>query len=363
VKRAPHANRRRWGAVLVAVFVTSWAAARGAGAAPAVARVHLVGARDGQAALAARLHDLLDEEVPGLTVDDAPSFRGDEPLRLDGETGTPAAWLVLDGTHAHVRAAGAGRTRFVFRELAVGQPLSEFDRERLGQSVKAALGTLVSGGPGVLSRADAAAASGLIVVTPAAAPAPAPAPAPPAAAVPIPAVRFRLGAFYEVQSSGGGMFQGPGLIATVSDSGRPHDPELWLAGGYQVPGDYGNQLAALTISALWARTGLSIRLKDAVRLGLGGGVDRQTTRLVYIVGGTPGYPDVDERTVPVARVLVRAGPTRLAGIDVSLTAVLDVSPAHRVDIYVNPTVDNQIIATLYRSNVVRPGFSLDLWWH
>jgi len=354
VKPGRQVRLRWWGAALLVM----WAAAPVAGAAPApVARVHVVGAGDGQPALAARLHDLLDDELPALIVDEAASFRGDEPLRLEGDTGAPAAWLVLDGPHAHVRAASAGRTRFVFRELEVGRPLSEFDRERLGQSVKAALGTLAAGGPGVLSRADAATASGVVAVTP---PSPPPSPAPVAA----PELRFRVGAFYEVQSSGSGTFQGPGLIATLSDSGRAHDPEVWLAGGYEVPGEFGNQLASLTISALWARAGLSIRLNEAVRLGLGGGIDRQTTHLVYIASAAvSSSSSSDDRLVPVGRLLVRAGPTRLAGVDVSLTAFLDVSPAHQVDIYLN-TADTPLVATtLYQSNVVRPGFSLDLWWH
>jgi len=358
MKRDVQPKLRRWGVVLL----LTWPAASLAAAPAPAARVHVVGAGEGQPALAVRLHDLLDEEVPGLIVDGSPSFRGDEPLRLDGDTGAPAAWLVLDGTHAHVRAAGAGRARFVFRELEVGQPLSEFDRERLGQSVKAALGTLAAGGPGLLSRADAAAASGVVAVvaTPPSPPPPTAAPAAPAA----PELRFRVGAFYEVQSSGGGLFHGPGLILTLSDSGRAHDPEVWLTGGYEVPGEFGNQLASLTISALWARAGLSIRLNDAVRLGLGGGVDRQTTRLVYIASpAVSSLSSTNDHLVPVGRLLVRAGPTRLAGVDISLTVFLDLSPTQQVDIYLS-TADTPLVpTTLYQSTVVRPGFSLDLWWH
>jgi hypothetical protein len=343
-----------------ALVVMSWALVHGAGAAPAalpVARVHLVGAGDGQTALDKRLHDLLDDEVAGLTVDSSPSFGGDEPLRMDAESGAPAVWLILEGTHARVRAAGAGRTRFVFRDLEVGEPLSEFDRERLGQSVKAALTTLVSGSPGALSRADAVAASGapLVERAPPTPLAPAPPPRPPE-------LRFRLGAFYQVEATGSGMFHGPGLIATLSNSGRAHEPELWLAAGYDVPGDFGNQLGSLTISTLWARVGLGLRLNDAVRLGLGAGIDRQTSRLVYIVGGTPGYPtNSDDRIFAVGRLLVRAGPTRLAGVDVSLTAFVELCRSSHFEMYVSQT-NGEILETLYQSNVIQPGFSLDLWW-
>jgi len=342
-----------WAAALMMACLPAIAAA--APASPAAAHIHVIGAGEGEAAVAARLHDLLDEEVSGLVVDGAPSFHDDEPLRTDADAGAPVAWLVLEGTHARVRAAGAGRTRFVFRDLEVGQPLSEFDRERLGQSVKAALGTLVSGGPGTLSRADAAAASG---VTPAAVPPP-PVAAPTAPPPPESELRFRLGAFYQAESLGNGLFHGPGVIATLDDSRWPYAPELWLTGGYDLQRDYGNQLASLTIDALWTRAGLSLRLAGGVRLGAGLGLDRQTIRLTTMDPRVVANPGNGTDVMLVGRLVGRAGPARVAGVDVSLTAFLDVSRSTERDIYL--TTPN-VPVTLYHSNNLRPGFSLDLWW-
>lgn len=331
------------------------AAARVAIATTAPARIHVVGAGDGTPALEARLHDLLDDELPGLVVDGLPVFQGDEPFRGgEADTASAAAWLVLEGTHGRLRAAGAGRTRFVFRDLEVGQPLTEFDRERLGQSIKAAIEALVAGGPGVMSRADAAAASG--VALPVAAPDVA------VAVVAPPPPRFRLGAFYQAQATGGGLLQGAGLIATLNGSSWSHDPELWLSGGYDLPGEFGNQLASVTISALWTRVGVTLRLNDAVRVGVGVGIDRQTKRLVYILAGNPGYVDQDDRIIAAGRLLVRAGPTRVVGVDVSLTAFLEISQSTESNIYVAEANGNDVVATLYRSGVARPGFSLELWW-
>jgi hypothetical protein len=250
--------------------------------------------------------------------------------------------------------------RFVFRDLDVGQPLTEFDFERLGQSLKAALGVLVAGGPGALSRADAAIASG---VTLAGTPPPL-AVAPPPAQPPSAALRFRLAGFYQATSVGSGLFHGPGVIATLSDRGRLRDPEIWLTAGYDIPGEFGNQIASLLIDALWMRAGLSLRLTDTIRLGAGGGFDRQTTRLVYLAGAGNGYVDRSVNYIAAGRLFARIGPTSLAGIDVSLTAFLDVAGSTERDAYVgSSTTANAIVSfTLYRSNVLRPGFALELWW-
>lgn len=346
-----------------AVLLLISSLARAAGAAPAPSRptrvyVYIVGAGDGEPALAAGLHDLLRDEATSVVVVAASTFRGDEPFGTDFEAAAPAAWLILETTRARVRAAGAERTRFVFRDLEVGQPLTEFDRERLGQTVKAALGTLVSGGPGALSRADAAAASGVTL----AAALPPPVVREPAAQPPVPEPRFRLGAFYQAASLGNGLFHGPGLIATLSGSGRSYDPELWLAGGYDLRREFGNQLASLNIDALWMRAGLNLRVADSVRVGAGLGIDRVTQRFVALDPRVQGDPDDGATVLLVGRLAARAGPARVAGVDVSLTAFLDVSRSMEKDIYVALESSTEFQVTLYRSNELRPGFSLDLWW-
>ena len=354
--------------VLLGVSFSPPAEATPAPTSESAARVYVAGAGEGEPALAARLHDLLDQDLPGLRVESAPFFRGDEPLRTDVDVTAPAAWLVLEATHARVRAAGAARDRFVFRDLEVSQPLTEFDRERLGQTLKAALGTLVAGGPGVMSRADAAAASGVAM---------APTKPPPVVTDVAPAVsppvvassstargepHFRLGAFYQAHAVGNGFVHGPGLLATLSGSGLAYDPAIWLTGGYDLQRDFGNQLASAEVAALWMRVGLDVRLGDKIRVGAGMGFDRQTNRVRAQVPNVTFEPGHDSTLVTVGRLVARAVPTRVAGIDVSLSAFLDISRSidRTVDVKVGGSQD--VSVTVYHEDNVRPGLSLDLWW-
>jgi len=56
----------------------------------------------------------------------------------------------------------------------------------------------------------------------------------------------------------------------------------------------------------------------------------------------------------------------VAGVDVSLTAFLDISRSIEKDVYLTlASLDGSVTVyqvTLYHSNELRPGFSLDLWW-
>jgi hypothetical protein len=332
-----------------------WAAA-GATAhaqdAVALVRVHLVGAGDAAPELEARLRDLLSDGRSVVELTSEPSFAAERLFRVDDADGAwPTAWLVLDGPRARVRAAGAGRTRFVFRDLDVGRPLTEFDRERLGQTVKAALATLVAGGPGALTLADAAAASGVALPRqdPQPPPAALPAAATPATAAPEPTVG--LAAAFQVDGRGGQVSPNVALIGTLRASQRRFAPELALMLGYRTAKFYGNYDAGLVVQSLWARATFSIRVAELLRLGLGLGGDREAT--TWSRGQAPADTD---RWWPVARFLARLGPARFAGLQATGTVFVEVTRQIDYPVFGNPGF------YMYRSGPVQPGLSVELWW-
>lgn len=339
-------------ALVLSVAAGADAHAQGAGAgAVSGARVHLVGAGDSASDLEARLRDLLGDEGPNLQVTSEPAFAVEQLFRVDdADAAWPTAWLVLDAGRVHVRAAGPGRSRFVFRDLDVGKPLTEFDRERLGQTVKAALATLVAGGAGALSLADAAAASGVAL------PDREPEASTTAAVSATNASGSAVGlaALYEGVTGGGSLIHNVGLIATLSGSGRPWDPELGLILGYGFPGDYedANASALMIVQSTWVRATLSYKVAQAIRVGLGAGVDRETARTV--LGLDVAQPVT---WMPVGRLFARFGPTPVAGMHLSGTAFVEVT--RPID---HQVLSGQMLVSLYRSSLVRPGFSVELWW-
>jgi hypothetical protein len=318
-------------------------------------RVHVVGAGDAAPDLEARLRDLLSDGVPALELTSEPAFAAERLFRVDdADSALPTAWLVLDGPRARVRAAGAGRTRFVFRDLDVGQPLTEFDRERLGQTVKAALATLVAGGPGALTLADAAAASGVVlpkreVQPPAAPPAPVPTVAAPAPAAPEPTVG--LAAAFQVDGRGGQVSPNVALLGTLRGSQRRFAPELALMLGHRTAKFYGNYDAGLVVQSLWARATFSIEFAELLRLGLGIGVDRETT--TWSRGQAPAD---SQRWYPVVRFLARLGPTRVAGLQATGTVFVEVTRPIEYPVFGDPGF------YMYQSGPTQPGASVELWW-
>jgi hypothetical protein len=257
----------------------------------------------------------------------AAAFDPDEPLRADGpDAGRPTAWVVVDGLAALVRATNAGRDRYVFRDLAVSSPLTELDRERIGQMVKTALVTVVEGGGGRRTRDD---------LPPAAAVRSAPAPA---AARPPP-IRVGAGVYFlmaAVQSQY--PVYGAG-IALSFESTRSHQPGIWLSLMRFLPYGLGDPGMGYGTSF---RAGLSVRppTLPSMRLDLGAGADWDRTG--YHAGG-------DDR-VFVGRVASCLGPADLGVVKASATVFVDVSPR----IFFNRGAADELD--------VRPGFALELGW-
>lgn len=338
--------------VLLSAAVGGMVYAQNAGA-PAVAlvRVHLVGAGDAAPDLEARLGDLLNDGRSVIEMSREPAFAVERLFRVDDvEAAWPTAWLVLDGPRARVRAAGAGRTRFVFRDLDVGQPLTEFDRERLGQTVKAALATLIAGGPGALTLADAAAASGVVLPKQDVPPStPPPTVAVPTTAAPAPTVG--LAAVFQVDRRGGQLGPNLALIATRRWSHLRLAPELALMLGYRTAKFYGNGDAGLVVASLWARATFSVKFAELIRGGLGVGVDRETTS--WSRGQAPADT---ERWYPVVRMFARMGPARVAGVQASGTVFVEVTRPIEYPVFGNPGF------YMYGSGPVQPGASIELWW-
>jgi hypothetical protein len=336
-------------AVLVLTAVAGGVARAQDAPAAAGARVHLVGAGDAAPDLEARLRDLLGDVAPALEITRETTFAVERLFRVDDADGAwPTAWLVLDGPRARVRAAGAGRTRFVFRDLDVGQPLTEFDRERLGLTVKAALATLVAGGPGALTLVDAAAASGVVL--------PKQEVPPPAIALPAtdpPEPTFGLGAVFQVEGRAGGFAPGLALVGTLRGSDWRGAPELSLMVGYRPAKFYGNQSAGLVVQAHWVRATLSYKAAKLARLGVGLGVDREWTTWA---GGRG--PDDYDNWLPAARLFARWGPVRSSMLQVSGTGFVELTRAIEYPVF----TDDGFYESPYRPSSFVVGLSIEVWW-
>src|SRR4029077_4258676 len=115
-------------AVVGAILGWGWAAGATEAATRAPPLVVLIGPEQPSALLRERFEDLLGRTEPGVEVVRGPSFRPEELFRIDGDgAGRLCAWVVIEDTTVRARVAGAGRDRFVFRDLAVALPLSELD--------------------------------------------------------------------------------------------------------------------------------------------------------------------------------------------------------------------------------------------
>ncbi len=191
----------------------------------------VVGSDDGAADFSQELGDVL-ASPPLALVHRVQVSRADrvEPAELFDlhrtEATHPTAWVIVDGPTVHVRTAGAGRAQFVFRDITTSRPMTDLDRERVGQTLRTAVSAVIEGQPGALGRAQAQRAVDFDEPRP---PDSAPAPreiAPPLALIPpgsLPAadteepgpVQFRLGASLQMVRIDTEFAYAPGAIASV----------------------------------------------------------------------------------------------------------------------------------------------------
>lgn len=313
-----------------------------------------------QADLAARFRDLLGAPPPGdggpIQIESASHYDPTELFQLESrDRDRPTAWVVVDGGVGRVRVAGAGRERFVFRDLAVSMPLTELDRERLGQTLKAALVTVIEGGPSALRRHDAQAAAEIqpVAAPPLVAPAAGPsgnqkepalvgdrARAPSPNALPL---AFRLGGFLEVSSVRSNFAYGPGIMAAIEVTSFFVDGGAWLSLMSFLPHGISPDSPAAAYGVSF-RAGLTLGIAPLPWLRLDLGLGDDWPRPKYFAGG-------EEHKVPVYRFGLRLAAPPVAGLNVGVILFLE---------WATRTIDQEVIV---KQNDVRPGFALALWWH
>jgi hypothetical protein len=313
-------------------------------------------------AVAERLQDLLaptgdlSGQLGDIGIARARAFDPEDLFRLDSsDRQRPRAWVVVDGAVVHLRAAGAGRERFVFRDLAVARPLTEIDRERVGQALKSALLTVIDGGPSALSRADAQRTMGIDSLPPASvvetAPAMVPArpPAPTAVAPeqgpPAPPrkdpVRAGLAGFIEVVRLHGSTVYLPGVVGTLQIATPWVRPAVWMSLMTVLPHHIDpDSRAAGYGSAFRAGVSASPAALPWFQLDLGAGFE--WPRPGYSVGGAD--------RVPVYRIAGRMGPFETAGMKIAVTLSLE------------RATKSFLGGVVVNDGSTRPGLTLELWW-
>ena len=346
----------RHGLALLALVgaLTAWpavASAEGPVAPPPVsvcAHLRLVDGDTDARALLGELGDVLSADLPRLDVAMAPAqevsrlFRSDDP-----DAACVTAWVLVEATRARVRVAGAGRCRYVFRELDLEHPLSELDRERLAQVTNAALSAAVGD-----NAESTECAPPPVVVAPIAPARSVPAPA--ATTPPLSTVRSAPNASAPFSSlaigaSYGGTYYlssfrpGPGLSVVAAEPSWLYDPEIWIELRYVPPSSSENG----DLQTITGRVGVSARWWPFMRYGLGVGVDRVETTFEPPAGqiSSPFNPSTYRTWEPAARAFARIASPSWNALSLSLTVLVDV--VHSPD----------------PQNAVRGGLVVEGWWH
>jgi hypothetical protein len=253
--------------------------------------------------------------------------------------------VILGASRAQVRVAGAGRCRYVVRDLDLGHPLSPLDRERLAQVTKAALDAVGESREAIdCARSPAVGASPpapptLDVRRPAVPPAPLDARREPAA----PSSSIAIGASYGGTYHSGAFRAGPGVSFAVSEVAWRYAPEIWTDLRYVLSSSFDD--GANSVQAIAGRIGVSAQWWPIVRFGVGGGVDRLETTYEPPVGsGALDVPSTYRTWEAVARAFARFGSRSWNGFSLDATVLLDV--VHSSDPY----------------GSVRGGFVVEGWW-
>jgi hypothetical protein len=350
------ASRAAIALVLVTVCAGPAAAATDPDPRARTPHVVLVAPAEALAPLMERVMDLLGDMSPAVEVERGAAFHPEELFWTDRvDALRPTVWVVVDGSYVRVRAAGAGRQRFVFRDIAVSVPLTEIDRERVGQTSKAALTAVIDGDAAALERDDAVDAS-----------AAAASPAPPAARAPTPVVErempiaLGLGALYELQTVGYGYGwrHGPGIVLTAEHRRLPLRPGLWLLAQYDLPSTVESGGARFSVSDLSLRAGASVAPLPWLRVDMGGGADLIRTRA--LASSEPvSFVSPEDLTLAVLHVGVRLGPKRLGGLALSFAAHVErTRPAREFFGFVGDSAYRDA----FDLGATHFGGSLALWW-
>ena len=331
-------------------------------------RVVMIGSETAVAGLDARIYDLLRART-APTILHRDSFDASQVFREDADSGEAVTvWIAVDVGTARVYVSDRDRQRFVFRSLAVATPLTEVDRERIGQVSRTAVVTVLEGGVGLLGRGDAEAQMSVPVSLsePRAVTVPAPAPATARTEVrtrpiPAPAVgapsRWALAGLYEVQTAGRMIWQAVGVTGGYVWQQAPMQPSVWLVLRYQLPSTFQDSLANVDVRGESLRAGFAVAAGRGLRLGIGLGGDRITTRVV--TASFVSYLNEGPDWALVGRLFARLGPATFGGVSVSATVLLEVAPAADPNALVG---DGVIYGSPYNPSQFRPGVGVELWW-
>jgi hypothetical protein len=266
----------------------------------------------------------------------------------------PNAWVVVEGARALIRTAAAGRERFVFRDLAVSQPLSELDSERIGQTLKVALVPVIAGGQGALGRAAAQAAAGVqpkpsspeATTSPVAQLSDQDRASNPVVPPQVPVedrISFGLGAFMEIARLHGDFAYGPGVVVNALVKEEHLRAGVWISMMALLPhGISTDSQSAIYGASLRVGINLAAHALPWLSLDLGAGYD--WPRPTYYNGG--------QREIGVYRIAVRAGPRETAGVRTALALILDYS-SQSLDLATRDVSGDRDI---------RPALALELWW-
>jgi hypothetical protein len=343
----------------IAAAAPSWVA-RAQGDAPqrVDVAVTVVCPPDGAGELVDQLRDIVlggsAGDIRSLYLDLAPRFDIEELFRLPAVgVDRTRAWVVVDGATALVRVAAAGRERFVFRDLTVSEPLNDLDRERIGQTLKVALETVVEGGNAALGRVAARAAAGIDRPSSSSASvAPSSvrhsqdgesAPPPPVLGS-DPTFRLGLGGFMEMARLRGNFAYGPGIIASGLVTFGDLRAGVWVLLMAFLPHDIATDSPSVIYGASF-RGGINLAASELpwLSLDLGAGYDWPRPR--YFGGG--------QKQIEVYRVAARLGPADLGGVRTAITLMLE---------YSSQSFDVQYEGVTEASDT-RPALALELWWH
>jgi hypothetical protein len=140
-------------------------------------------------------------------------------------------------------------------------------------------------------------------------------------------------------------WQGPGVVLAADEPRWLADPGLWVEGRWVFP--QASNPAGNVMQTISARAGVDARLSALVRLGVGGGFDRESMELTFhpLPAGLLNTPDmIPANWRPAVRLFGRLASRSWRGFSASATLFLDA--VHSAD----------------PQNTFRAGVTVEGWW-
>ncbi|HVU49990.1 MAG TPA: hypothetical protein VHL80_04855, partial [Polyangia bacterium] len=155
-----------------------------------------------------------------------------------------------------------------------------------------------------------------------------------------------FGATYGGAIRSGALWHGPGVIVALDEPRWLADPELWVEGRWVLPQTW-NQPGDV-VQTISMRAGVSARLSTYLRLGVGGGADREAEEITTVPMVDPRVPTMTTRIPanwrPAGRLFGRVVSRSWRGFAASAT--LYAEAVHAAD----------------PQNTFRAGITVEGWW-